>query len=114
MDDGTVEAVSDCRAGRAAADVVGSEHEVVDQQLRASSEQVGERRGALIGIEAVILLDANPRELLSLLGHFVAATGQLLLGYEQVHPGRKPLVTRSGLMTGHSFSPSHRWHESGY
>ena len=96
VDDGAVEAVGDCRAGRASCLVVGSEHEVVDEQLRASSEQIGERRGALVGVEDVVIVDAYPWEILSLPCQFVAAPGQLLLGYEQVQPGREPLFTSSG------------------
>ena len=121
VDDEAVEAVRDRRAGRAAGRVLGPEHEVVDEQLRAPSEQVGEGRGALVGVEDVLLVDADPRELLPLPGQLVAAPRQLLLGLEQLQPGREPLFPRSGLVTGHClFSPfvtradvSHRWHEPG-
>jgi hypothetical protein len=40
VDDGAVEAISDRRAGRATGLAVRSEHEVVDEELQAPSEQV--------------------------------------------------------------------------
>src|SRR6266702_56003 len=43
MHDDPVEAVRDRRAGRAAGGVVGPEHEVVDEELRAPSEEVRQR-----------------------------------------------------------------------
>ena len=44
------------------------EHDVVDQQLRAPVEQFGQRLGALLGVERVLLLDRHPRQLGALLG----------------------------------------------
>src|SRR3954462_9631563 len=79
-----VEAIGDRRARRAAARVLGSEHEVVDEELRAPTEEVGQRRGAGFGLEAIVLLDGDPGQLLALAGHIVAAAGQLLLGLEQL------------------------------
>ena len=46
-----VEAVRDCRAGRTACRVVGSEHEVIDEELRAPSEEVRQRGASLVGLE---------------------------------------------------------------
>ena len=105
VDDEAVEAVRDRRAGRTPCRVVGAEHEVVDEELRAPSEEIGQRGAALVGLEAVLLVDSNPRQLLPLPRQFVAAPGQLLLGLEQLQPGRKPLFTCSSLVIGHWFSP---------
>src|ERR1019366_7086400 len=105
VDDGAVEAVRDRRAGRASCRVVGPEHEVVDQELRASSEQLGERRRALVGLEPVLLVDTYPRQFLALLCQLVSASGQRLLGLEQLEAGREPLFTCSGFVVGHSVSP---------
>ena len=109
VDDGAVEAVGDRRAGRTPRRVVGPEHEVIDEQLRASSEEIGEGRGALVGLEAVLLVDPDPGQLLPLPRQLVAAPRQLLLGLEQLQPGREPLFACSGLVIGHCFSPSCRY-----
>ncbi len=106
VDDGAVEAVRDRRAGPAPCRVIGPEHEVIDEELRAPSEEIGEGRCALVGLEAVLLLDANPGQLLPPPRQFVAPPRQRLLGLQQLQPGRKPLFTCSGLVIGHCFSPS--------
>jgi len=41
VDDGPVEAVRDRRAGWTSRRVVGPEHEVIDEELRASAEEIG-------------------------------------------------------------------------
>src|ERR1700674_5724600 len=64
VDDDSVEAVRDSRAGWAAGFVLGPEHEVVDQELRASSEEVRQRGAPYVGLEAILLVDPNPRHLL--------------------------------------------------
>src|SRR5262249_35024894 len=73
---------------RAPALVVRPEHEVVDEQLRAAVEQLGQRSRALLGLEAVLLLDRHPGELASLPSKLVAAPGVLLLLGEQLVPSR--------------------------
>ncbi len=108
VDDGAVEAVRDRRAARTPCRVLGPEHEVIDEELRASSEEIGEERCALVGLEAVLLVDPNPGQLLPPPRQFVAPPRQRLLGLEQLQPGRKPLFTCSGLVIGHGFSPSCR------
>ena len=76
---------------------------MVDEQLRAASEEIRERRCALIGLKLVLLIDSNPGQLLPLLREFVATPRQRLLGLEQLQPGRKPLFTCSGFVFGHCF-----------
>ena len=78
-------------------------------------EEVGERRCALVGLEAVLLVDPDPGQLLPPPRKFVATPGQLLLRLEQFQPGCKPLFTCSGLDIGHRFFlvTSHRWRKSG-
>src|SRR6266545_7724282 len=87
VDDGAVEAVRDRRAGRTPCRVLGPEHEVVDEELRASSEEIGEGRCALVGLEAVLLVDSNPGQLLPPPRQFVATPRQRLLRLEQLQPG---------------------------
>jgi hypothetical protein len=62
VDDEAVEPVRDRRAGRASRRVVGPEHEVVDEELRAPSEEVCQRGAPFIGLESVLLVDPNPRQ----------------------------------------------------
>src|SRR5262249_51884868 len=56
-----VEAVGDRRAGRAAGGVIGPEHEVVDEELRAPAEKVRQRGAPFAGLESILLVDPNPR-----------------------------------------------------
>src|SRR5450755_3590385 len=87
VDDGAVEAVRDRRAARAPCCVVRAEHEVIDEQLRASGEEIREGRCAGVGVEAVFLVDSNPGQLLALPRQFVATSRQRLFGVEQLQPG---------------------------
>src|SRR5260370_24913783 len=59
-----VEAIRDRRAGRTPRFVVGPEHEMIDEELRASSEEISEGRFSFVGLEAVLLVDSNPRQFL--------------------------------------------------
>src|SRR4051794_23284035 len=87
MDDGAVEPVGDRRARWTPAREVGAEHEVVDEQLGAPAEQVAQRGRSGRGLEAVLLLDGDPRKLLPAPGELVATAGVLLLGLEQLEAG---------------------------
>ena len=70
-----VEPIRDGRAGRAIPLVVRPEHEVVNQQLRASAKEVRQGRAAVLGLEPVALVDPHPRELLPAPRQLVAARG---------------------------------------
>src|SRR5467141_3806978 len=104
VDDGAVEAVRDRRAGRTSRRVIGPEHEVIDEELRPSSEEIGEGCCALVGFEAVLLVDSDPWQLLPQPRQLVAPPRQRLLGLEQLQAGRKPLFACSGLVVGQSLS----------
>src|ERR1019366_8180871 len=70
---------------------------VIDGELRASSEEIGEGLCALVGLEAVLLVDPNPGQLLPLPRQLVATPRQRLLGPEQPQLGsdrRCPLSPR--------------------
>src|SRR5262249_45286658 len=82
-DDRPVEAVSPGRTDRAALGPVGSEHEVVDEQLGTSVEEIDERLGATVGVERVGPVDPHPGQLAALPGKLVPAAGVLLLSREQ-------------------------------
>src|SRR5437667_1231870 len=99
-----VEAVRDRRAGRTPRLVVGPEHEVVDEELRAPSEEVCQRGAPLVGLESILLVDPNPRQLLPPLRQLVAAPRELLLRLEQLEPRGEPLVTCPGHVLRHCSS----------
>ena len=65
VDDDAVVPVRDCRAGRTPRRVVGAEHEVVNEELRAPLEEVCQRGAPLVGLELVLLVDPDPRQLLA-------------------------------------------------
>src|SRR5919197_417250 len=104
VDDEAVEPIRDRRAGRTPRRVVGPEHEVVDEELRAPSEEVCQRGAPLVGLESILLVDPNPRQLLPPPRQLVAAPRELLLRLEQLEPHGEPLFTCSGLVCRHRLS----------
>src|SRR6266516_6389794 len=105
---GAVEGIGHRRADRTARRIGRAEHEVVDDQLGAPVEQLCQRLVSLVGVEAVLLFDRQPRQVAPLGGELVAAAGQFLLLGEQLVAGGMPPFTCSGLVTGHWLSPSCR------
>jgi hypothetical protein len=57
---------------------------MVDEELRAPLEEVGQRSAPLIGVEAILLVEPDPRQLLPSPRQLVAAPCQLLLRLEQI------------------------------
>ncbi len=101
VDDETVEAVCNCRAGWTASHLVEPEHEVVDEELRVPSEE-GYRRGVpLVGLKSIRLIDPNPWQLLPSPRQFVAVPHEPPLRLEQLKPSRKPLFTCPSLVSSH-------------
>ena len=92
MHDEAIEPVRDHRARRTARRVIGPEHEVIDQELRAPPEQLCQRGVPLIGFEPIFLVDPDPRQLLASPCEFVAAACELLFRLEQHELRRPPLV----------------------
>src|SRR5215216_4203488 len=74
---GPVEAVRRVRAAHTArlrpAVDRRAEHEVVDEQLRAPVEELGEGLRAFVGLEAVVLVDTHPRKVSPLARQLVTA-----------------------------------------
>src|ERR1700736_4658647 len=87
VDDEAVEPVRDRRAGHTPRRVVGPEHEVVDEELRAPSGEVCQRSAPLFGLESILLADPDPRQLLPAPRQIVAAPRELLFRLEQLEPG---------------------------
>src|SRR3984893_673869 len=79
------------RAAGAGRLVVGTEHEVVDQQLRAPAQELLQRPRPLGGLEEILLVDPYPRQLAPLACELIAHAGQLLLALEQLHASSEPL-----------------------
>src|SRR5260370_8669376 len=102
-----VEAVGDRRAARAAFVPIGVEHEVIHEQLRPAEEQAGNRGLTALGVEAVVLVEANPRQLPSPASEVVVEAGQLLLGPEALEPSGAPPFPRFRLLFRHCFFPFH-------
>src|SRR6266446_2700505 len=101
VDGEAVESVRDRRAGRTPCFVVGPEHEVVDEELRAPPEEVGQRGAPLVGLESILLVDPDPRQLLPSPRQLVAAPRELLLRLEQLEPRCEPLFTCPGHVLRH-------------
>ena len=95
MDGPGVVGVRTRRAGRAARRVVRAEHEVVDEELRAPVEELGQRLRPLVRLERVLLLDRHPGQLSTLPRELVAEARELFLPLEQLDPGRPPLLAGS-------------------
>jgi hypothetical protein len=97
-----VELVPEVRAPGTGADlVVGPEHDVVGEQLRAPVEELGEGLLPVLGVELVLLLDRNPRKLTALLDHLLAELGVLGLELRELVASRLPVLTGSNLVVGH-------------
>ena len=92
VDGEAVEPVRDRRAGRTSRRVVGPEHEVVDEELRAPAEEVRQRGAPFVGLESVLLVDPDPRQLLPPPRQLVAAPRQLLLLLEQRRAGLSAIL----------------------
>src|SRR5205085_2874641 len=65
------------------------------QELRASSEEIRQRGATFVRFEPVVLLDADPWQLLTSPRQLVAAPRQLSFCLEQAKPRRQPLFACS-------------------
>jgi hypothetical protein len=83
----------------------GGEHEVVDDELAASVEQVAEARLAAGALEDVVLVDADHGLPASLGGQRVAGPGRPLLLGEQLFVSNPPLSWRKRLAARSSLPP---------
>src|SRR6266496_939199 len=90
-----VESVRDRRARRTSRFVVGPEHEMVDEELRASSEEISEGRFSVVSLETVFFVDSHPRHFLPFSRHLIAPPSKILLRLEQLQPCRQPLSCRA-------------------
>src|SRR5262245_6997760 len=100
---GGVHVIGEERA--AIADVVRArrQDEVVDGELGASIEQVGERALSLGRVEDVILLDFDPWQRTARCGHAIAMARQFPLLREQFLAGCEPFPARHDRMWLHDY-----------
>src|SRR5512133_1818622 len=102
MDERAVEPVPEAGATGAGAErVVGPEHDVVGEQLRASVEELGERFLAVLGVELVLLLDRDPREIETPSLDLLVLLRLLGLELGELIPGGLPFLTGSDLVLRH-------------
>jgi hypothetical protein len=69
--------------------------QIVLKELRASPEEVRQRRAPRVGVEAILLVDPDPRQLLPPPRQLVALPRVRLLRFQQLEPRREPLFTGS-------------------
>jgi hypothetical protein len=96
-----VERVGRRRAHRAAGLVLRPEHEVVDDELRAAVEKLGQRPRPGLGVEAVLLVDRHPRQLAALARELVVAASELLLADEQLVACALPFLAGADFVRSH-------------
>ncbi len=70
------------------------EHQVIDEQPRASFEELGQRLRPVLSRQAVLLLDGDPRQLPPQLRDPRRVLLELALGREQLLARRLPLLLR--------------------
>src|ERR1700722_11997987 len=87
---------------------VGTEHEVLNDQLAAAGEQVAEGFPSVWPIENVRLLRSHPRQLASLTGKFIAGPGLFFLLDQKRLAGAQPFFARNDEVCLHNFSMSAR------
>ena len=105
VNDEAVKAVCYGRAGRTPCCVVGPEHEMVDEELRAASEEIRQRGSAFVRIESIVLVDPNPRQFLPPLCQFVTAPDELFFVLKKRQSRCQPLFACSGFVCCHRSSP---------
>src|SRR5262249_3956767 len=96
-----VDMVGPERAAHAAFLPSRPEHEMLDDQLAASAEEVGERLLSVGSVEHVSLLDLHPRQLAPLGAQAIAQPGEFLLPAQMLLAGNEPLVSGHDAMVRH-------------
>src|ERR1700720_4735682 len=89
------------RAADAALLPPGTEHEMLDDQLAASVEEVSERLLALRAIENIGLFDLDPGQFAPLRAHLVAQSGEFLFLCQMRLARGQPLVSTNDPIVHH-------------
>src|SRR5262245_44154148 len=82
----------------ASSHVVGMKHEVIDDQLTTSREEVSERLAAVWSVEQIVFVDALPWQAPLEPAHLVALPRKGLLLFQQREPSGDPFVVRDHSM----------------
>src|SRR3979490_3116715 len=94
--EGAVDMIGQKRAAPATLLPPRTEHEMIDDQLATSLEEIAERLLAVGRVENVVLLDLHPRQLASLGAHLVTEPGEFLLLAQVLLARGEPLISRNG------------------
>src|SRR5262249_36358285 len=81
------------RASDALCGLAGPHHEMLDEELAAAVEQIGERHLSVRPIENVLLLHLDPREVAAFAGQAIAEPRELLLLGQKCGPPGEPFVS---------------------
>src|SRR5205807_6818140 len=87
--------------GAGAERVVGAEHDVVGEQLRAAVEELVEGLLSVLGVERVLLLDRHPGEIATLALDLLVPLGLLGLELGELVAGHLPFLAGSSSVFGH-------------
>src|SRR6202165_6064494 len=93
-------------AGAGAERVVGAEHDVVGEQLRAPVEELGQGLLAVLGVELVLLLDPDPGQIATRFRDLLVSLPPPGLGLGALPPGPLPFLASSDPVFGHLISSS--------
>jgi hypothetical protein len=94
MRENTVESVGQQRAGWATGLLTGPEHEVIDQELTAPLEKIGESFPAGGRIETILVADFDPGKRLTFPVDPVPQMNELFLFGEERFAGDQPFLFR--------------------
>src|SRR5580658_2998014 len=97
------------RAAHAALLPSGAKHEMIDNQLAASTEEICERLLAVGAVEHVVLLDLNPWQLAQLPAQFIVGPGKFLFFRQMRLACGDPLFAGHGWMVHGSVSSGLRF-----
>src|SRR5205823_4167816 len=92
MDDVVVEVVGPERTVRAARLPLRQEHEVIDDELTAAVEEIGQRLLSVRAVEKVVLLHTLPRQLAAAAAQLIALPREFLFLRQQLLARGDPLV----------------------
>jgi hypothetical protein len=110
MGQGAVQMIGQERTARTAGGPVGAQHEMIDDQLAAAGEQIGQGLFAGRRIEDVIGRDLDPGQGQALRIQLIAQISCFLLFGEQRSPCRQPFFPRYDRMGLHAGSSCVLWH----
>src|SRR5215469_13643195 len=105
----SVDGVGYHRTARTAFRPLRAEHEVINHELRAAGEELGQRYSALGPVEYVILFDFDPGQFAPVAAELVAEPSKHFLFFQQRSARLKPFFVRNYgmycLRCGHVRSP---------